>query len=249
MQEGDFVLCDTGMPHYFVTKDISETIMVRVPSEVLREYLPTPDQFCGLRLGRAVGLTSTAAAMVQSLSERVEFDPRSGYETRVARYLLEMISMSYAMGFEREAKGSAVVWQRRNDVVRYIEDNLRDPGLSPASIAAGLRLSSRYLRTVFSISGERVSAYILRRRLEECARQMRDPAWIGHTLTEIAFSWGFNTAAHFTRSFHEQYGVAPARLPPGEAGLGLPPFCTSVSAIPGKSGAAPHGRDPPDPSS
>ncbi len=63
------------------------------------------------------------------------------------------------------------------------------PMLSPATIAQGLRLSPRYLRTIFSISGERVSAYILRRRLEECARQMRNPAWSGHTLTGIAFSW------------------------------------------------------------
>jgi AraC-like DNA-binding protein len=54
-----------------------------------------------------------------------------------------------------------------------------------------------------------MSAYILRRRLEECARQMCSPGWSAHTLTEIAFSWGFNSAAHFTRTFHEKYGMAP----------------------------------------
>ncbi|MCW3837692.1 helix-turn-helix domain-containing protein [Sphingomonas canadensis] len=208
LSEGDIVLVDTGLPHHFVTDDVSTTIMVRVPSEVLREYLPTPEQFCGLQLGRAIGLTGTLAAMVQSLSERVE-PGFSGYEGRVARYLLEMISMSYTMGFESVSTGSATLWQRRNEIVRYVEDNLRDPELTPASIAAALRLSPRYLRTVFSISGEKVSAYILRRRLEECARQMRNRAWNGHTLTEIAFSWGFNSAAHFTRCFRDQFGAAP----------------------------------------
>jgi AraC-like DNA-binding protein len=59
------------------------------------------------------------------------------------------------------------------------------------------------------MSGEKVSSYILRRRLEECARQMCNPAWNGHTLIEIAFSWGFNSAAHFTRCFRDRYGVAP----------------------------------------
>lgn len=54
-----------------------------------------------------------------------------------------------------------------------------------------------------------MSAYILRRRLEECARQIGNPAWNAHTLTEIAFSWGFNSAAHFTRTFRERYGLAP----------------------------------------
>jgi AraC-like DNA-binding protein len=209
LSEGDFVLCDTGLPHFFETEGSSVTIMVRVFPNMLREYLPSPERFRGLRLGRAVGLTGTVGAMVQTLCDQTETGLNSVQEERVARYLLEMISMSYSTGFEPEAKGSAVLWQHRNEILRYIEDNLRDPSLSPASIAAGLRLSSRYLRTIFAVSGEKVSAYVLRRRLEECARQMRNPAWKGHTLTEIAFSWGFNSAAHFTRCFRDQFNVAP----------------------------------------
>jgi len=208
LTEGDFVLCDTSLPHYWVTRDPSTTIMVRVEPKVLREYLPAPEQFCGLHLGRAVGLTDTVSAMVQSLTNRVEAGIDAAYEGQIARHLLEMISMSYTMGFE-VSDASATLWQRRKHIIRYIEENLRDPNLSPASIVAGLRLSPRYLRTIFFISGERVSSYILRRRLEECARQMRNPAWSGHTLTEIAFSWGFNSSAHFTRCFREQFGTAP----------------------------------------
>jgi AraC-like DNA-binding protein len=208
LTEGDFVLCDTALPHYWVTHDPSTTIMVRVEPTVLREYLPAPEQFCGLHLGRAVGLTDTVSAMVQSLTSQVERGIDAAYEGQVARHLLEMISMSYTMGFGGSI-ASATLWQRRKDIIRYIEENLRDPQLTPGSIASGLRVSPRYLRTIFSISGERVSAYVLRRRLEECARQICNPAWNGHTLTEIAFSWGFNSSAYFTRSFHEQFGTAP----------------------------------------
>jgi len=209
LQAGDFVLCDTGLPHYFLTHDHSVTVMVRVAGEVLRSYLPTPEQFCGQQLGRASGLTGTVAAMVRELSSGIGAGLEAGCEDRVARYLLEMISMSYTMGATPVEDASAIAWQRRKDVIQYIEDNLRDPELSPASISAGLRVSPRYLRTVFAPGGEKMSAYILRRRLEECARQMANPAWHAHTLTEIAFSWGFNSAAHFTRTFHEKYGLAP----------------------------------------
>lgn len=209
LDAGDFVLCDTGLPHYFLTNEHSVTVMVRVPGDLLRIYLPTPEQYCGRRLGHASGLTGTVAAMVRELSsEMVEgLDPAC--EDRVARYLLEMISMSYIMGVETVEEASAIAWQRRKDVIQYIEDHLRDPDLSPASISAGLKVSPRYLRTVFAPGGEKMSAFILRRRLEECARQMCSPAWNAHTLTEIAFSWGFNSAAHFTRTFHEKYGLAP----------------------------------------
>jgi AraC-like DNA-binding protein len=208
LQTGDLVLVDTTLPHYFRTQDPSVTIMARVQSDLLREYLPSPEQFCGVPLGKAVGINATAAAMMKSLAEATESGVSPEYEARIARYLLEMISMSYVTD-NKEPSGSAILWQRRNEVVRYIEDNLRDPELTPASIAEGTRLSTRYMRTIFAVSGEKVSAYILRRRLEECARQMRNPAWNGHTLIEIAFSWGFNSAAHFTRCFRDRFGVAP----------------------------------------
>ena len=206
---GDFVLCDTGLPHYWITNAQSVTMMVRVAPQVLRTYLPTPEQFCGQHHGQATGLKDTIAAMVRELSDGEIGPLKSAYEDRVARYLLEMMSMSYIMGVDPGRDASAVAWQRHKDVIQYIEDNLRDPGLSPASISAGLRVSPRYLRTVFAPGGEKMSVYILRRRLEECARQIGNPSWNAHTLTEIAFSWGFNSAAHFSRTFVEKYGLPP----------------------------------------
>lgn len=209
LEAGDFVLCDTGLPHYFLTNDHSVTVMVRVTGETLRNYLPTPEQFCGQRLGQTSGLTGAVAAMACKLSSGASGEIDARCEDRVARYLLDMISLAYTTGIGRVEDASAIAWQRRKDVIQFIEDNLRDPELSPASIAAGLRISPRYLRSIFAAGGEKMGAYILRRRLEECARQLRSPAWKAHTLTEIAFSWGFNSAAHFTRTFNEKYGLAP----------------------------------------
>jgi AraC family transcriptional activator of tynA and feaB len=209
LEAGDVVLVDTALPHHFCTQDVSVTVMARVQSDLLRAYLPSPEQFCGVPLTKAVGISATAAAMMKSLAEVPDSGVGPACEARIARYLLEMISMSYASGSQIEAGSSAILWQRRNSVVRYIEDNLRDPELTPATVATNLRISSRYLRTIFAVSGEKVSAYILRRRLEECARQIRSSAWHGHTMIEIAFSWGFNSAPHFTRSFRSQFGETP----------------------------------------
>lgn len=206
---GDFALCDSSTPHSFSLDDDSVVIMLRVDAATLKEHLPTPERFCGMHLRRDMGLAGPMGAMVQQLNAQLEGGFTSIYDERLARHLLEMMAMSYAIGFEQQGDVSAVVRGRQAEVVRYVEDHLRDPHLSPASIAAGLRISPRYLRTVFASTGEKVSAYIVRRRLEECARQIRNPAWSGHTLTEIAFAWGFNSAAHFTRSFHEHFGTTP----------------------------------------
>ncbi len=83
--------------------------------------------------------------------------------------------------------------------------------------AQGLKLSSRYLRMIFATSGETVSAYILRRRLEESGRQMADPQWRGRSIAEIAFGWGFNSAPHFTRSFRDRYGLSPRQYRSGNS--------------------------------
>jgi AraC-like DNA-binding protein len=209
LAEGDFTLCDSAAPHSFSVDDCSTVIMLRVDGATLKEHLPTPERFCGLRLRHEVGLTAPMSAMVEKLDARLEGGFSSVYDASVARHLLEMMAMSYAIGFDELPGLSAVIKGRQAEVVRHIEDRLRDPRLSPASVAEGLRISPRYLRTVFAGTGEKVSAYIIRRRLEECAKQIRNPAWAGHTLTEIAFAWGFNSAAHFTRTFHEQFGMAP----------------------------------------
>jgi AraC-like DNA-binding protein len=209
LTEGDFALCDSSAPHSFTVDDNSMVIMLRIDAATLRKHLPTPEKFCGLHLKNEVGLTGTMSAMVERLNMQLETGFTSVYDERLARHLLEMLSMSYAIGFEMTPEVSAVLGGRHAEVVRYIEDHLRDPQLSPASIAEGLRISPRYLRTIFASTGEKVSAYIIRRRLEECASQIRDPGWAGHTLTEIAFAWGFNSAAHFTRTFHEQFSMPP----------------------------------------
>lgn len=209
LSRGDFVLCDSAAPHSFTLEDDSLVIMLRVDAGLIKKHLPTPERFCGLRLDHTVGLTSTMSAMVENLNLQIQSGFHSEYDGRFARHMLEMLSMAYAIGFEQQPAGSAIMLSRQAEVIRYIEDNLRDPELSPASVAAGLRISPRYLRTLFAGRGEKASNYIVRRRLEECAKQLRNPSWAGHTLTEIAFAWGFNSAAHFTRTFHEHFGMAP----------------------------------------
>jgi AraC-like DNA-binding protein len=70
-------------------------------------------------------------------------------------------------------------------------------------------MSVRYLHQLFNEGEETVARYILRRRLEECARALEDRAQFGRTITEIAFQNGFNDASHFGRVFREQFGCTP----------------------------------------
>jgi len=209
LRHGDCTLCYSAAPHAYRVDEAAEILMLRVPASVLREYLPSPENFCGRPLPAGQGLTSAAATLAMSLCARSGSWLDEQFQGRIARHLLELIATSYAMAFEADKAVSSVISGRHAKVRLYIEQHLREPTLSPSSIATALKFSSRYLRMIFASTDETVSAYVLRRRLEECARQIADARWRGHSISEIAFAWGFNSASHFTRSFRDRYGVAP----------------------------------------
>lgn len=207
--EGDFVLCDSGAPLKIRFADDVEALFLKVAASTLKEHLPSPECFCGRALRAGEGLTATAAAMALNLFGRLEADLSPHYQDRVARHLLDIVATAYALAFETANSRSSVISGRCAAVKLFIEEHLRDPELTPCLVAAGTKLSARYLRMIFASDNETVSAYILRRRLEQCARQIADPAWRGHSMTEIAFGWGFNSAPHFTRTFRDRFGIPP----------------------------------------
>lgn len=111
----------------------------------------------------------------------------------------------------------------------HIEANLHDPRLSPERLANSFHLSRSQLYRMFERLGgvrHHIRARRLHRALElVCARE--SPAG---RIGEIAYSVGFTDEAHFSRIFHEHFGLSPraaraaARrgdaqwLPPGPAG-------------------------------
>ncbi len=209
LEQGDFTLCDNAMPHKLRFAGPAEFIFLRTSAEDLKSYFPFPERVCGMKLPAQQGFTEAAALMAQSLWHQVERGLPEKFNAMVVRNVMETLATSYAMSFDPWISDTSAVVARRVEAKRFIEAHLKDPGLSPRAIAASLRLSPRYLRMLFSGEQETISAYILRRRLEECARQISSSLWRGRTLTDIAFTWGFNSAAHFTRVFRDHYGMTP----------------------------------------
>ena len=206
---GDITLCDSSTPHSMRCTDATQMLIIRATPEILRRYVPFPEQLCGLRLPVEATFAGAAGSMTRSLWQSVEAGVPEKFVAVVVRNLLDVLATAYAMRFDGKAHDSSVVTARRIQAQRFIEAHLRDQDLSPSRVANALHISPRYLRMLFEGENEPVTGYILRRRLEECAKQIASPLWNGHTITEIAFACGFNSAAHFTRAFRERFGTTP----------------------------------------
>lgn len=94
-------------------------------------------------------------------------------------------------------------------VKRYISANLVDPALGPEAIATARRISLRYLHALFETEPVTLQQHIILERLQRCRRDLGNPMMATRTITDIAFSWGFQNSTHFSRRFKAEYGMSP----------------------------------------
>lgn len=181
-------------------------------------YLPVP---VALALGRPVpeltqhtliapqrGLGSMLADGMQSL-RRVRNEMSPGEWNAALGAVFELAAGVFGRS-EPERVGVATREVQRSRALRYIEAHLADPQLSPGVIAAGVGMSLRYLHLLFE-QGDSVGATILARRLE-CCRSVLEDTSDKRSISEVAYAWGFNDAAHFSRTFRARFGVSPREI-------------------------------------
>jgi len=232
LNPGDFALCDHGLPHSRVLDDDAEMLLIRVPADMISNYIPNPQYLCGRRLPAGAGVTPSAGVMARSLWRRLEQGFSSLYEDCLAHHLLELIGTAYSMVFGSMRSDCVLDDIALLTVQNYIEDRLHDPDFKPSSIADGLRMDPSVVRKLFAQCNESPRSYVLRRRLEEAARRLRDPRWRGHTVAEIAHCCGFTSTAMFARSFRERYEVSPTGYrDEGNVSSEVDPSAVSVSRL------------------
>jgi len=205
---GDFTLADSAQPSAMITNGPYTTIGLTMPASLLRRHVPAPEEAVGIRFSGSSGLSRTISIMLISMWKLAESDGLREVGTKLATNLLEIFSTCCYIGTPKGATKQSGTGRRRAQIKSLIGDALRDPELTVENLAREIGVSSRYLQILFAEEDDTVSSYIRRQRLEGCRRQLADPEWQKHSITEIAFSWGFNNAAHFARAFRDQFGMS-----------------------------------------
>jgi AraC-like DNA-binding protein len=209
LRPGDAMFWDgAATGRYEIPEPVRKTTLV-IPRAVAATLLPGYRQNFVRVLGRDHPPTRALAQVLATLSD--QFPALSpGARQASAALVSQMVK---ALGpADHDPASLPARWstsQLRERVLQYVDDNLPDPQLSPASIAAAHSISLRTLYTAIDGLGTTLAAYIKTRRLAECHEDLlltTDP------VGEIALRWGFTHHAHFSRAFHQRYGMRPSQL-------------------------------------
>jgi AraC-like DNA-binding protein len=190
-----------------ITNEPYTTIGLTVPAKVFRTYLPEPEKAVGVRFSGKSGLSKIVSYLLLTMWEYAEEDTFEKIAVELAHNLLGILSTCCQVYSERPQAPTTNTAAKRDAIKRIINQNLHKPDLCVGEIAKLSGLSVRYVQRLFSEEEHTASEYIRQQRLEGCKKQLADPTWLHHSITEIAFNWGFNSSAHFARVFKAQCGV------------------------------------------
>jgi len=208
LQPGDLALYDTNRPYTLAFEDSTRIMVLMFPCDALS--LPTDyvGQLAAVRMGSG-GLSGIVGQFIRELSANLDvLNGPSG--SRLATNALDLVSTMLHAEMDITPDRMKPQALLAVSVREYIEANLADPLLSPASIAAAHFISTRHLHNVFHESGTTVSSWIRTQRLEGARRDLRDPLHAGQSVGTVAARWGFLDAAHFSRTFRDAFGVSPS---------------------------------------
>ena len=211
LHPGDLAVYDTHRPYTLAFESDFRTLVLMFPHDALDLPAGSVGQLTATRLAADQGLGRMISPFMTRLAENLDvLSGSSGH--RLAHNTVDLLGTMLAAQLEDRAPDGP---ERPHEellgrIRRFIESNLADPELSPASVAAAHFISTRHLHHVFQEAGTTVAHWIRTRRLENCRRELRDPLVAHRSVSSIASRWGFVDAAHFSRIFRSAFGEPPS---------------------------------------
>jgi AraC-like DNA-binding protein len=208
VRPGGWAIYDTTGSYEISNPERVEHLIVMLPKEQLTERGIKLEPLMARHVGGMSGIARVALETMRSTYQ--ELPQMSETAARGAGELIvELVRLSLQELAGRES--SVTQLEAFRDRIReHIGQHLRDPSLSLDHIAQALNCSKRHLHNAFSAEEDTPAHYIQRQRIQACMRELRQTGGAQRTITDIAFSWGFNNTAHFSRVFREHTGVSPS---------------------------------------
>ena len=204
---GEISVWHSGRPVSFEMPEEFDKLCVIIPIARFESVLYNAETYEGLHLPGGSNLATLLGSYLSTLTDSVMTrNDNKHFDT--IDVTLELLGAAF-----RAQRRSSTIAPRDQLFARIsndIEARLNDVNLSPNKIAEANGVSIRYLYALFSEQGKTVSGWVRRRRLLRCRAEL-DGADTEASITEIAYRWGFNDSAHFSRLFKASFGMSPTQ--------------------------------------
>lgn len=208
---GDMALIDPSRAFSAETDDIVAHSLY-LPRSSVRGLMPAIDAVTACAIGTTSGAGAIFRAFLDQLIATAPMLDDAAIDP-IADAIPLLLAAALA-GTAAAREGYVIASQNQlahlHRIWSFVNDNLGDPRLGPASVAAAVNLSPRYIDQLLTTQGQSLMRAILARRLERCRAELTDPRLKNRKISDIAFDWGFRNMPHFCRAFRRQFGHTAA---------------------------------------
>jgi AraC-like DNA-binding protein len=206
---GGMVLSDMTRPYTIDFAGDFAAVVLRVPRPMLLQRIGKADPFTILRVDGKSGLAGMVTSVLRDLPDCLATISASG-RLRLAENLVDLVSAALLSVQEDGPQPARLTLTRAKF---WIETHLGDM-LSGEELARQCGVSVRHLNRLFAAEGSSLMHYVWERRLQRCHRELGDPALLHRSISDIAFTAGFNDLSHFSRSYRARFGTPPREARP-----------------------------------
>ena len=212
LARGDFALYDSTRPYELRFEGPFQQYVLMLPGPSLRTALRDTRGLTASTVSGQRGAGHLMIGMIETLALDIDTlapESAAAVADSVTQILIAGLS---ALPAARQLPVSQLTAYHREQIKACVRARLREPGLTVASIAGQLRLAPSTLHRAWAGEPCSVADWIWALRLDAARRDLCDPGLAASSVSRIAFSWGFNDAAHFSRAFRARFGCSPREL-------------------------------------
>jgi AraC family transcriptional regulator, positive regulator of tynA and feaB len=204
LDPGDIAIMDGGRP-----------FRVRFPKPVSRLLAVVPRSTLDLRAPwirrsgiRRIRASSPFSDLARRHIHQLAHD--EALDIRQAQTLTENLCNLLALATTADTAGATVHDEAQIQAIQaHCRARLGDPDLSPGGVAAHFGISVRTLHLRFETIEQSFGKWLLNCRLDQCRQALLDSAQDAHSISDLAYRFGFGDLSHFSKSFKARFGYTP----------------------------------------
>lgn len=208
---GDVVLVDSRQCYEFHFPVCADTVSLELPTRWVESWLADPARHLGRRIDGGSGWGRVLSHfMVQLSPETAALPPLPAALLTDQLGALLALAAGGDIQATRNSEPGAVDLRRR--VAEAIRERYAEPGLTAATMAAGLGVSERTLHRCLATGGSTFAQQLSECRMAVARRMLNDARFDALSIAEIGRRVGLADASHFVRQCRKHLGHTPGML-------------------------------------